>query len=161
MHCTDESAAAPGSDPAARRHALLAVAAAVAALAGCGAPPRREPGSDAASSATERAWQEFQRSAGRRLVAAHPHGTYTGRVPDVLFGIPVLETELNADGSVRSIRVLREPSNPAARDTVQLAMAAVRRAAPYGDMTHLARPWKWVEAVLFDEQRRFKPRALD
>jgi hypothetical protein len=161
VHCTDESAAAPGSDPAARRHALLAVAAAVAALAGCGAPPRREPGSDAASSATERAWQEFQRSAGRRLHVGHPQGTYTGRVPDVLFGIPVLETELNADGSVRSIRVLREPSNPAARDTVQLAMAAVRRAAPYGDMTHLARPWKWVEAFLFDEQRRFKPRALD
>jgi hypothetical protein len=91
----------------------------------------------------------------------HPDGTYTGRVPDVLFGIPVLETELNADGSVRSIRVLRRPSDPAAADTVELAIAAVRRAAPYGDMTNLGRPWTWVEAFLFNDRRQFKPRVLD
>ena len=40
--------------------------------------------------------------------------------------IPVLEIELNGDGSVRRIQVLRRPGQAA--DTVQLAMAAVQRA---------------------------------
>ena len=95
----------------------------------------------------------------QRLVAAHPEGSYTGPAPDPLLAIPVLEVELNADGSVRRIVVLRQPRQ--ARDTTQLAIAAVRKAAPYGDVSRLPRPWKFSETFLFDEQRRFKPRTLE
>jgi hypothetical protein len=35
------------------------------------------------------------------------------------------------------------------------------RAAPYGAMSRLPRPWKFVEVFLFDDERRFKPRTLD
>lgn len=161
--------AAAGAPPAPRRALVVALGAAVAALAGCAsrpsaAPPSRtpppQPGA-APGPTTARNWDEFKLGAGQRLVAAHPGGTYLGRVPDLLFGIPVLETELNADGSVRSIKVLRRPSDPAAADTVELAIAAVRRAAPYGDVTRLPKPWTWVEAFLFNERRQFKPRSLD
>jgi len=93
------------------------------------------------------------------MVAANPGGAYTGTVPDPLLAIPVLEVELNADGSVRRIDVLRQPTQ--ARDTVQLAIDAVRRAAPFGDVSRLPRPWKFTEAFLFDDYRRFKPRTLD
>ena len=48
-----------------------------------------------------------------------------------------------------------------AQDTVQIATDAVRRAAPFGDISKLPRPWKFVETFLFDDQRRFKPRTLD
>ena len=71
----------------------------------------------------------------------------------------MLEIELNADGSVRRIEVLRQPRQ--ARDTTQLAIDAVRRAAPFGDVSRLPRPWKFSETFLFDEQRRFKPRTLE
>ena len=111
--------------------------------------------------AAARNWVEFKTNAGRRLVAASPRGSYLGEPPSVLFGIPVIETELYVDGTIKSIRVVREPTNPAARDTVQIAIAAIRRAAPYGDMTRLSRPWKWVEAFLFDDRRHFKPQSLD
>jgi hypothetical protein len=57
------------------------------------------------------------------------------------------------------VSVLRHPGQ--ARDTTQLAIDAVHRAAPYGAMTHLPRPWKWTEVFLFDDARRFKPRQLD
>ena len=80
-------------------------------------------------------------------------------VPQPLLAIPVLEVELNADGSVRRIVVQRQPSQ--ARDTVQLAIDAVQRAAPFGDVSHLPRPWKFSEVFLFRDDRRFKPRALD
>ena len=55
--------------------------------------------------------------------------------------------------------MLRHPSQ--ARDTTQLAIDAVRRAAPFGDMSRLSRPWKFTEVFLFNDERRFMPRTLD
>jgi hypothetical protein len=106
-----------------------------------------------------RNWDDFKVLAGRRMVAANPGGTYTDAVPDMLLAIPVLEIELNGDGSVRRVTVQREPSQ--AVDTVQLAIDAVNRAAPFGDVSHLPRPWKFSEVFLFRDDRRFKPRSLD
>jgi hypothetical protein len=96
---------------------------------------------------------------GRRVVAVNADKTYVGPVPQPSLAIPVLEIELNADGSIRAVSVLRHPSQ--ARDTTQIAIDAVRRAAPFGDVSHLPRPWKLSEAFLFRDDRRFKPRSLD
>ncbi len=106
-----------------------------------------------------RNWDEVRRQAAERLVAANPDITYTGKVPDQLLSISVLEVELNADGSVRRIEVLRPPRF--AKETLQVAADAVRRAAPYGDVSRLPKPWKFVETFLFNDQRKFKPRTLD
>lgn len=106
-----------------------------------------------------RNWNEVRLQAAKRLVAAHPDATYMGPVPDILLAIPVLEIELNADGSVRRVDVLRVPTQAA--DTVQLAIAAVKRAAPYGDVSRLPKPWQFTETFLFADDRKFKPRTLD
>lgn len=90
---------------------------------------------------------------------ANPTRTYAGHVPEPLLAIPVLEVELHADGSVRRIDVMRRPTQ--AQDTIQLAIEAVHRAAPFGDVSRLPRPWKFSEVFLFDDERRFKPRTLD
>jgi hypothetical protein len=108
---------------------------------------------------TVRSWDDVRQQAARRLVAANPSITYTGKPPDPLLAIPVLEVELNADGSIRRIDVLRPPSQ--AKDTTQIAIDAVRRAAPYGDVSRLPKPWKFVETFLFDDSRKFKPMTLD
>ena len=97
--------------------------------------------------------------AARRLVAAHPQSSYMGKPPLTLLAIPVLEVELNGDGSIRHVVVLRHPRQ--ARDTTQLAIDALHRAAPFGNVSRLPRPWKFVETFLFDDDRRFKPRSLD
>jgi hypothetical protein len=124
------------------------------------APTTRSTPPGAMGTATRaRSWDDFQRIAAKRLVAANANGVYTGAVPDPLLAIPVLEVELNADGSVRRIEVMRQPTQ--ARDTVQMAIDAVHRAAPFGDVSHLPRPWKFREVFLFDDARRFKPRTLD
>ncbi len=102
---------------------------------------------------------ELRAQAAQRLVAANPGRVYTGEVPQVLLAIPVLEVELNADGSIRKIGVLRKPGQ--ALDTLDLAIAAVRRAAPFGDVSAMPRPWKFSETFLFNDQRLFKPMTLD
>ena len=106
-----------------------------------------------------RNWSELRQQAAERIVAANPDVTYVGAVPDPLLAIPVLEVELLGDGSIRRIEVLREPRQ--AKDTLKIAADAVRRAAPFGDVSRLPRPWKFTETFLFDDARRFKPRTLE
>ncbi len=136
-------------------------------LAACSSSPPQAPAPTVpktelgrlAAPATQRNWTEVRRQAALRLVAANPSITYMGKVPDQLLAIPVLEVELNRDGSVRRIVTLREPRQ--AKDTLRIAVDAIHRAAPFGDVSHLPRPWKFVETFLFDDERRFKPRTLD
>ena len=106
-----------------------------------------------------RNWAEVRLQAAHRLMEANPSATYDGEVTEPLLGIPVLEIELNGDGSVRRIVVLRQPQE--AKDTIALAEAAVRRAAPFGDVSRLPKPWRFTETFLFNDARRFKPRTLD
>ncbi len=106
-----------------------------------------------------RHWDDYRLQAAERIVALNPALTYDGPVPEPLLAIPVLEIELNADGGVRAIQVMRKPGQ--AVDTVQIAIDAVRRAAPFGQVSHLPRPWKFTEVFLFNDDRLFKPRSLD
>ena len=137
------------------RARVLAALVGMAVLGACSS--RREPSSG--SVVSSRAWDAYRVHVGQRIVAANPNGTYTGPTPEPLLAIPVLEVELNGDGSIRRIEVQRRPSQ--AGDTVQIAIDAVRRAAPFGSVQHLPRPWRFSEVFLFRDDRRFKPRSLD
>ena len=106
-----------------------------------------------------RSMEEVRRQAAERMIAANPTITYTGKVPDQLLSISVVEVELNADGSIRKIEVLRPPRF--AKETLQVGTDAMRRAAPFGDVSKLPKPWKFVETFLFNDDRKFKPRTLD
>jgi hypothetical protein len=160
-----------------QRLAALIAGAAVLSLFGCGSPPSRphttvtvappalfQPlpaviNGHLAQPGAVRSWNEVRAQAARRLIVANPSITYTGAPQDPLLAIPVLEIELNGDGSIRRIEVLREPRQ--AKDTTQIAIDAVRRAAPFGDVSRLPKPWKFTETFLFNDDRRFKPRTLD
>jgi protein TonB len=122
-------------------------------------PSRPAVPATAAPQAPARNWAEYQVRAAQRMVAANPGRTYMGPVEEPLLAIPVLEIELKADGEIARISVKREPRQ--AKDTIQLAIDAVRRGAPYGDVRQLPKPWKFTEVFLFNDDRQFKPRTLD
>jgi hypothetical protein len=102
---------------------------------------------------------ELKLQAARRIVAANPDLVYAGPVPEQLLAIPVLSVDLNADGSIRRVQVMRYPTQAA--DTTQIAIDALKRAAPFGNVSRLAKPWRFSETFLFNDERRFKPRTLD
>jgi len=102
---------------------------------------------------------ELRRQAAERIVAANPERTYLGPAPEVLNAIPVLEIELYGNGSIKNVRVIRYPTQ--APESVQIAIDAVKRAAPFGDLHHLPKPWVFTETFLFDDDLHFKPRTLD
>ncbi len=166
--CSPQSPTEPSPSPA------PPVTEASAPLAAASEPPRdAAPPAAASASATTtvrprlplppaaavHSQQELRHQAALRIVAANPDITYSGVPPEPLLAIPVLRIELNADGSVRRIEVLRPPRH--ALDTIQLAKDAVRRAAPFGDVSRMPKPWKFTETFLFDDDRHFKPRSLD
>lgn len=106
-----------------------------------------------------RSHDELRRQAAERLVMANPERSYMTPAPSHLLTLIVLDVELKADGSVRKVNVVRAPKfGP---ETLQMAIDAVHRAAPYGDVRRMPEPWKFTETFLFDEDRRFKPRSLD
>lgn len=127
------------------------------------APAAAAPGTPARANlppaTVSRNWDEFKRQAARRMVAGTPQGSHTGKPQPQLLAAPVLKVELNADGSVKGVMVLREPSQ--GKHTTKLAIDAVYRAAPYGDVSKLPRPWEFVETFLFNDDNKFKPRTLD
>lgn len=102
---------------------------------------------------------ELRRQAAERIVMANPERSYMTPAPSHLLTVVVLEVELKADGSVRKVHVVRPPRfGP---ETLQMAIDAVHRAAPFGDVRRMPEPWRFTETFLFDEDRRFKPRSLD
>jgi len=108
---------------------------------------------------TPRTAAELRQQAAERMVAANPTHSYMGKPQDILLAIPVLEVELHADGSIKRINVLRRPGQ--APETLQIAIEALHRAAPFGDVSHLPTPWTFIETFLFNDDRKFKPRTLD
>lgn len=103
--------------------------------------------------------EELRRQAAERLVMANPDRTFMTPASAHLLTVIVLEIEVKADGSVRKINVIRPPKfGP---ETLQMAIDAVHRAAPFGDVRRMPEPWKFTETFLFEEDRRFKPRSLD
>ena len=102
---------------------------------------------------------ELRRQAAERLVMANPERSFMTPAPSHLLTVIVLDVEVKADGSVRKINVIRPPRfGP---ETLQMAIDAVHRAAPFGDVRRMPEPWRFIETFLFDEDRRFKPRSLD
>jgi len=106
-----------------------------------------------------RTQDELRRQAAERLVMANPSGTYMTPAPTHLLTLVVLEVEVKADGSVRRVNVVRKPRF--APETLQLAIDAIHRAAPFGDVRRMPEPWKFTETFLFEEDRRFKPLTLN
>lgn len=156
----------------ARRFALAAL---LLTLGACGGPPPAPPTPvppaapprapiaapevpRAAPPPTLRSQQALERYAAQRLAEWNASTVYLGKPPDILLAVPVLRVDLHADGRVRKITVLREPRQ--AKDTIQIAIAAVHKAAPYGDVSRLPEPRMFVETFLFNDARHFKPRGL-
>ncbi|HSM20721.1 MAG TPA: hypothetical protein VK876_00785, partial [Rubrivivax sp.] len=71
---------------------------------------------------------EYRIDAARHIYAAYPMRVYRGKLPPLLYGIIMLETELDAAGQVLNVSVVRKP---AADEVAPWVLAMVRRAAPY------------------------------
>jgi protein TonB len=72
--------------------------------------------------------QEYRIDAARHLYSCFPMRVYRGKLQPLLYGIIMVETEIDATGKVVDITVVRKP---AADEVGPWVLAMIRRAAPY------------------------------
>ena len=72
--------------------------------------------------------QEFRIDAARHLYACFPMRIYRGKLPPLLYGVMMVETELDAAGAVLNVNVVRKP---AADEVAPWVIAMIKRASPF------------------------------
>ena len=72
--------------------------------------------------------REYRIDAARHIYAAYPMRVYRGRLPPLIYSVMVVETEIDASGAVKGIKVVRKP---AADEVAPWVMEMIRRAAPF------------------------------
>lgn len=102
--------------------------------------------------------QAYRLRAAARITAVNADATYSGPLPEPLASIPVLQVQLSRDGSVAKIEVLRVPKFEP--QTVEMAKAAVMRAAPFGFVGNLPQPWTFNETFLYNDALKFQLRSV-
>jgi hypothetical protein len=102
-------------------------------------------------------WTEYRLRAADRINRANPDRLFSGALPAVQQAIPVLRILLTADGDVRDVEVVRQPGQ--SPETVQIAIDAIHRAAPYGVTRQLTGPAEFTETFLFNQELKFRLRS--
>jgi len=72
--------------------------------------------------------REYRIDAARHLYSCFPMRVYRGKLPPLLYGIMTVETELDSEGKVLNVSVVR---NPAAEEVAPWVIAMIKRGAPY------------------------------
>jgi len=72
--------------------------------------------------------QEFRIDASRHLYACYPMRVFRGRLPPLLYGIMMVEIDLDTQGNVTNVTTVRKP---AADEVAPWVQAMIRRASPF------------------------------
>ncbi len=70
----------------------------------------------------------YRQDAARHLYASYPMRIYKGRMPPLLYGVMIVDTEVDAQGQIIDVRVRRPP---AAAEVGPWVVSMIRRAAPF------------------------------
>lgn len=101
--------------------------------------------------------RQYRRDAGRMLYDAFPMQVYRGKLPPLVHAIAITETDLDDEGRVRAVRLVREPA--AAKEVGPWVVGLIRRLdrlpVPQRVMGHT-----WTEIWLVDKSGRFQVDAL-
>jgi protein TonB len=141
-----------------------------AGLAGCAAPPAPAPRATApvarapapqpavrptANPKVSHATNEraYRADGARAIYDAYPDSIYKGKLPPLLHAIVVAEIDVDANGNVRGVNMLRVPSH--APDVTARVRELIRRASPLPAPVRLG-PVRYVDTWLVDKSGRFQ-----
>jgi periplasmic protein TonB len=95
---------------------------------------------------------EYRSDGARHLYAAYGKQIHKGKMPPLLYGIAIIETEIAGDGEVRSVRVVRQP---AAAEVGPWAVEMIKKASPFPAPERMGAV-KYTEIWLVDKSGRFQ-----
>ena len=102
--------------------------------------------------------KEYRIDGARHLYAAYPMRIWRGKMQPLLYGVMIVETEIDAAGQVLNVDVVRKP---AAAEVAPWVIAMIRRAAPFPAPTKMAgASVKYTEIWLVDKSGLFQVDTL-
>jgi protein TonB len=117
------------------------------------APTCKEP-----KASTNEIEQEFRIDAARHLYGCFPMRVYRGKLPPLLYGVMMVETELDATGNVVNVHVVRKP---AADEVAPWIIAMIKRASPFPAPSKMAGGTvKYTETYFVDKSGLFQTFSL-
>jgi hypothetical protein len=118
------------------------------------APTCKQP--VASEQAVER---EFRIDASRHLYSCFPMRVYRGKLPPLLYGVMMVETELDTQGNVLEVNVIRRP---AADEIGPWVVAMIKKASPFPAPAKLAASGnvKFMETYFVDKSGLFQTHTL-
>lgn len=140
--------------------------AALAWLAGCSSPPpaaplprAQEPGSPTALAPAGRRVSQatsekaYRVDAARLIYAVYADSIYKGKLPPMLYAIAVVETEVDANGNVRAVRMLRAPDH--APEVTARVRELIHKVSPLPAPARLGSV-RYVDTWLMDKSGKFQ-----
>jgi hypothetical protein len=70
----------------------------------------------------------YKKDAAKHLYAAYAKHVHKGKMPPLLYGVAIIETDIDATGAVRDVRVVRQP---AAAEVTPWAVEMIKQAGPF------------------------------
>ncbi len=102
--------------------------------------------------------REYRIDAARHLYSCYPMRIYRGKLQPLLYGVMMVETEIDATGKVVDIHVVRKP---AADEVAPWILAMIRRASPFPAPTKMTGATvKFSEIFLVDKSGLFQTDSL-
>ena len=101
--------------------------------------------------------REYRKDGARHLYAAYKKQIHKGKMPPLLYGVAIIETEIGAGGEVHDVRVVRQP---AAAEVAPWAVAMIKKASPFPAPPAGMTSVKYTEIWLVDKSGRFQLDSL-
>ena len=117
--------------------------------------PAPMPGAGVASQAENEV--DYRKDAAKHIYAAFPMRIFRGKLPPLLYGVAIVEVDIDAEGKVTDARLRRPPAAPEVGPWV---MSMVRKAEPYPAPAKMGEKVSFVEIWLIDKGGNFQLDSL-
>jgi periplasmic protein TonB len=95
---------------------------------------------------------EYRSDGARHIYAAYAKQIHKGKMPPLLYGIAIIETEIDAQGHVQNVRVVRQP---AAAEVSPWAVEMIKQASPFPAPAKMGSV-RYTDIWLVDKSGRFQ-----
>jgi TonB family protein len=95
---------------------------------------------------------EYRSDGARHIYAAYAKHIHKGKMPPLLYGVAIIETEIDAQGNVQNVRVVRKP---AAAEVEPWAVNMIKAASPFPAPAKMGSV-RYTDIWLVDKSGRFQ-----
>lgn len=95
---------------------------------------------------------EYRSDGARHIYAAYAKHVHKGKMPPLLYGVAIIETEIDGQGNVQQVRVVRQP---AAAEVAPWAVDMIKKASPFPAPARMGSV-RYTDIWLVDKSGRFQ-----